>query len=98
MTERNTGGPASPCWIPTGGDHAMGEPPPMERHSGMTLRDYFAAKALPAAINYWRWDSESDVVGALDPEFSFSNDEGGMALIAQTAYEMADAMLKERAK
>jgi hypothetical protein len=45
---------------------------------GMTLRDYFAAKAMQA-----------DLVGY----------DGEMwARVAKQAYEMADAMLKERAK
>jgi len=60
-------------------------------HSGMTLRDYFAAKALPLAMqmkahNYnkeigkeWEWDIEED---ALD--------------FAQAAYAFADAMLEAR--
>jgi hypothetical protein len=58
---------------------------------GMTLRDYFAAKALPLAMqmkahNYnkemgkeWEWDIEED---ALD--------------FAQAAYAFADAMLEAR--
>ncbi len=46
---------------------------------GMTLRDYFAAKAMQA---YWS-----------DPEVA---SEHGAA--AAWAYEMADAMLKERQK
>lgn len=56
--------------------------------SGMTLRDYFAAKALHAAVGAnWR-----DL--AYDPQ-------DGLSLIgnsARLAYMLADAMLLERAK
>lgn len=65
MSERYDEDPAFP--LPAGAA--------MEGRSGMTLRDYFAAKAMPM------------IRGFLSPEF-----------IAARAYEMADAMLKERAK
>jgi hypothetical protein len=48
--------------------------------SGMTLRDYFAAKAMQAQIT------------ARTGRFPLSSE------IPQTAYKMADAMLKEREK
>lgn len=48
---------------------------------GMTLRDYFAGQALVALIAH--------------PE-AFEGDDP-RAAIAHTAYEIADAMLKERA-
>jgi hypothetical protein len=54
---------------------------------GMTLRDYFAAKAMQAIMgdrkeqNYWAED--------------YSNDEM-MQFTAERAYEQADAMLKAR--
>ena len=48
----------------------------------MTLRDYFAAKALQAQLTaFW----------ALETHHGWSSDE-----IAQEAYAMADAMLKGR--
>lgn len=47
MTEK-TGGPVFPCKIPTGGLHKNDEPAPTKQHYGMTLRDYFAAKAMQA--------------------------------------------------
>lgn len=53
---------------------------------GMTLRDYFAAKAMQAYIEVTSKDSEK--------EFHPSYDE----YIALSAYETADAMLKERGK
>ena len=62
-------------------------------NEGMTLRDYFAAKAMPLAYkinkdtndanigeNHWVWDAED------------------WAYIAEAAYGIADAMLRERQK
>lgn len=49
---------------------------------GMTLRDYFAAKALNGMLDDCRW-------GTLE-------DSAEMA--ARVAYKLADAMLAERAK
>lgn len=56
---------------------------------GMTLRDYFAAVALPLA-----WEIECD-----RPTGPYSEDmEPSYAGAATRAYYMADAMIKERAK
>jgi hypothetical protein len=52
---------------------------------GMTLRDYFAAKAMQAMI------AKSTGVGKTAGKY-------GVPLIASYAYEYADAMLAERAK
>lgn len=41
MTDKQTGGPAFPVFPDTGGGHAAA-------FQGMTLRDYFAAKAMQA--------------------------------------------------
>lgn len=51
---------------------------------GMSLRDYFAAKALPALLDLCRQDCHE---GRTYPEHCANN-----------AYEVADAMLKERDK
>lgn len=63
----------SPPAFPTGEEHGFnnGEP-------GMTLRDYFAAKAMQG------WMVETEHPHAEN--------------IAKTAYQVADAMLAERAK
>jgi len=63
--KNNTGGPAFPLFAATG-------------YAGMTLRDYFAAKAMQAFLSR---DSSCT-----------SPDE----IIAQDAYNTADAMLKAR--
>jgi hypothetical protein len=63
----NTGGPAFPYGT---------------AYAGMTLRDYFAAKAMQALITSRHTDYEN---GWYDEE-----------MVAKSAYEMADAMLKAR--
>ena len=44
------GGPAFPASIPTMHSDEQGKDYPCFEESGMTLRDYFAAKALPAML------------------------------------------------
>ena len=84
----NTGGPAFPTG--TGGNTPYS--------NGMTLRDYFAAKAMPLAYQYWMTDYYDP--NAADAEIRSEETREGfnalMALIAESAYRMADAMLKER--
>ena len=53
------------------------------RTQGMTLRDYFAAKAMQ---------------GILAGDQPICKDPDPTTIIAQVAYMIADAMLKERAK
>lgn len=43
--------PVFPCKVPTGELHANGDPVPTRQHYGMTLRDYFAAKAMQALVS-----------------------------------------------
>ena len=68
----NTGGPAfpNPRW------EGWGSP-----QEGMTLRDYFAAKAMQAMVQGR---------GAANLE------QGGYTAVSMMAYRMADAMLKAR--
>lgn len=74
MSKYETGGPAFP-------ETPVGET--YEGSSGMSLRDYFAAKALPGCIA---------AIMSLECHRWFPTD------FAQEAYKMADAMLEERAK
>mgnify|MGYP006273107339 CR=1 FL=1 len=69
-----------------------GEAFPWDGHGvgGMTLRDYFAAKAMATA-----YPKLYDMF--LDDVFDDWNSEGIPAL-AEEAYEIADAMLKARKK
>ncbi len=74
MNNTNTGGSAFPHTVEYKGADCGGVVP----HGGMTLRDYFAAKAMQAFLSR---DSSCT-----------SPDE----IIAQDAYNTADAMLKAR--
>jgi hypothetical protein len=57
-------------------------------HEGMTLRDYFAAKAMQGLLaNGWCTSLRNDHYG----------EEAGNSTVAIDAYMMADAMLKARA-
>jgi hypothetical protein len=71
----NTGGPAFPVVGHFYGDKLVGQ-----LNHGMTMRDYFAAKAMQELMTY------KDRPAYLRPV-----DE-----VATDAYEMADAMLKAR--
>ena len=80
--EDKTGGPA----FPFGQISEMtGQPINGFYAPGMTLRDYFAAKAMQAMIEKLSVDIHT--YGDEWPTFA-----------AQSAYQYADAMLKERAK
>lgn len=73
---KNTGGPAFPFYENSYGVTTGNE--------GMTLRDYFAAKALAALIVVLKDDRKRGAAG--------------VPILAKYAYEYADAMLSERAK
>ena len=79
MIERNDGGPAFPVMWGEG----------INPDSGMTLRDYFAAKAMQSIYSdpviFEQWNGDEDLL-------SFAE------YAANLAYEMADAMIKERSK
>ena len=74
-----TGGPAFPA--PDLGEHDFGQ---RGAYWGMTLRDYFAAKAMQAFIR-----------GANNVMFGVSYPDNNMNY-ALVAYAMADAMIKAR--
>ena len=76
MTNANlTGGPAFPQ-VDLKDAYGMLVP---ERQSGMTLRDYFAAKAMQSLMLAAKTSQDVD-------------------LLSTGAYQMSDAMLKERSK
>ena len=75
-----TGGPAFPA--PDLGEHDFGQ---RGAYWGMTLRDYFAAKAMPAC--YAEYCTHANIQGF---------DEGWKMGVALDAYAMADAMIKAR--
>ncbi|WP_316392193.1 hypothetical protein [Citrobacter farmeri] len=76
--KKNTGGQAFPRqqWEYDGHNNVL-----QYQEDGMTLRDYFAAKAMQGIL-----------VNAERNEFSF----GKVDEIASKAYELADAMLRAR--
>lgn len=76
MNPTNNGGPAFPATEEHGLNYGM---------FGMTLRDYFAAKVLPAMCS--DYCASAQKVGF---------DEGWMVGVAMDAYAMADAMLEAR--
>ena len=78
ITDKNTGGPAFPA--PAGVQHIT--------EQGMTLRDYFAAKAMQAMLA----SPELMVVVTSDQVLG----EYAKQRIAKLSYKYADAMLKAR--
>jgi hypothetical protein len=81
MSEIKDGGPAFPCEIPlTPNERAAGSQPPFE--VGLSMRDYFAAKAMSALIASEGPDDEST--------------EEYIDRTADSAYLYADAMLRAR--
>jgi len=75
MNNTNTGGPA----FPTENAHQSG--PITWHHEGMTLRDYFAAKAMQATVQAWILKSQYPMTDLM---------------VAENAYSVADAMLEAR--
>lgn len=65
-----------------------------ENERGMTLRDYFAAKAIPAVLAALKKDLNDPL------DFNLCSDDGkpsvDAVLVAEDAYGIADAMLKAR--
>ena len=81
MSNTNTGGPAFPIPLQNGQSwHGMA---PCD---GMTLRDYFAAKAMEGMIGLWSENSRHLKSGQTLADF-----------VAEQAYAYADAMLNARA-
>ena len=76
---KETGGPAFP------------RPGDFNPQTGMTLRDYFAAKAMQSILRGY------DAVSSFEDE-EVNDPEGMPKLIAKDAYIMADAMLLAREK
>lgn len=81
MSNTNTGGPAFPVQSVYVEDQETNS-------RGMTLRDYFAAKAMAIM-----WDAYDKGYCGLN-----NNDAPNTEIIAEGAYQMADAMLKARSE
>jgi hypothetical protein len=76
--------PSNPIAFPQDADTCLDE------FRGMTLRDYFAAKALQGFFN------NIDLYKAISKAYNCSSDESTYSTIAKEAYKIADAMLKAR--
>lgn len=81
---KNNGGPAFP-WVTCGAEGYIGQGGANE---GMTLRDYFAAAALPPILASTEWREKPGPKEWQDR----------MQKVAESAYAIADAMLAEREK
>lgn len=86
------GGPAFPV---ADYDHMVFEPATVDETkrdlSGMTLRDYFAAKALPIAADQFKRLADVHY-----PEEGLFLHPDGFEATARAAYALADAMLAAR--
>ncbi len=84
MSNINTGGPAFP------GPYANkdGSIEALFKQQGMTLRDYFAAKAMSIALQ-----QHTQTCGAITDWHDIG---GSLSCVAGDAYRLADAMLKAR--
>lgn len=83
MSQQHDGGPAFPA-------AAIGETHQINRE-GMTMRDYFAAKAMQIYLQEQRRDRR-EIEGGISPFTDTFSDQD----VAELAYLMADAMLKAR--
>ena len=84
MTTHNNGGPAFPCEVgPASDGHTIQAGNMQWMQPGMTLRDYFAAKAMQGMLANPNQDYAPLTIKAQE------------AVVAG-AYEMSDAMLKAR--
>jgi hypothetical protein len=83
MSNTNTGGPAFPQEY---FDKQLNQGRVMH---GMTLRDYFAAKALNTILGQYDFTFFED-------DKSEKEDETFALIVAKNAYSMADAMMKAR--
>ena len=61
-------------------------------HNGMTLRDYFAAKALQGYISARGWHPDF----TYPADFNFDAGKRAADAVAVASYQYADAMLKAR--
>ena len=91
MSNTNTGGPAFPC------DLAMYDQEVVDAMQGMTLRDYFAAKASEEDIlqHIWKGFNETAIKTAPDGT-KYETSIAARWTREQAKYRYADAMLKAR--
>ena len=61
-------------------------------HKGMTLRDYFAAKAMQGFISAKAWHPDFKY----PHDFNFESGNTASNAVSECAYKYADAMIKAR--
>lgn len=66
---------------------------PSDFECGMTLRDYFAAKAMQSVLSSAEW-----MVALRHEVKARGGNTDDASALADMAYDISDAMLKERAK
>ena len=81
MYKKDTGGAAFPC------------NKPFPTSQGMSLRDWFAGMALQGMISNNMLDGFNDALGKSEGDSSTAAIE---ASISEAAYDIADAMIKDR--
>jgi hypothetical protein len=79
------GGPAFPFVFDDGRQRNV--------YTGMTLRDYFAAKAMPMALAEYRMLTERGENEPMEEDWGILF---GLSSVASKAYQLADAMLEAR--
>lgn len=89
MSTINDGGPAFPCDV---FDPQVNGP---DQHEGMSLRDYFAAKAMQAQLIT---DGQPGEAAEALVEAAFNAQQDPVYRLALNSYSVADAMLKAREK
>ena len=91
MNNTNTGGPAFPY------EERNGEGTPVRDYFGMTLRDYFAAKASEEdiAAHIWKGFNELTIRTAGDGT-KYEASQAARWAREEAKYRYADAMLKAR--
>jgi hypothetical protein len=90
MSNGSTGGPAFPQQVIRDGNGVLQEVGVYGFSTGMTLRDYFAAKAMQGFITL--------MIRDFDDGETVETYEQAQERICSASYEYADAMIRERAK
>ena len=65
MSNTNTGGPAFPFVMPSDTGHIVA--------NGMTLRDYFAAKAMSRMLDFWEENPDWDFDHIADCSYNMAD-------------------------
>lgn len=88
----NDGGPAFPGQMATGYDARSGN-----YNEGMTLRDYFAAKALQGFLsNHEAMEQLDDAISKFTTDHEVRRAVAINDVLSKRAYMLADAMLARR--